>query len=139
MVKKIYFVSLFFLLIFFSFSFAENQNQAQPAKRVYTILDFKDELKLSNEQVEKAKKIIEEFGEKAKPLKEKIVAQDKQIRQLLEKGADLKEIREKIKENFSLRADLLIMDIESGRKIDGLLTPEQLKKWKEIRKQGVKR
>jgi len=137
--KRVCFPFLFFLFIFFSLSFAENQNQTQPTKRVYTILDFKDELKLSKEQVEKIRKIIDEFEKRARPLREKIVAQDREIRELLEREADLKEIKGKVKENFSLRADLLIMDIEAGRKIDGVLTPEQLKKWREIRRQGGKR
>jgi len=137
--KRVCFLFLFFLFIFFSSSFAENQNQTQPQRRVYTILDFKDELKLSKEQVEKIRKIIEDFEKRAKPLREKIVAQDREIRELLEREADLKEIRGKIKENFSLRAELIIMEIEAGRKIDGVLTPEQLKKWREIRRQGGKR
>jgi len=137
--KRVCFSLLFFLFIFFSLSFAENQNQTQPQRRVYTILDFKDELKLSQEQVEKIRKIIDEFEKRAKPLRERVVAQDREIRELLEREADLKEIRGKIKENFSLRADLLIMEIEAGRKIDGVLTPEQLKKWREIRRQGGKR
>jgi len=137
--KRVCFPFLFFLFIFFSLSFAENQNQTQPQRRVYTILDFKDELKLSKEQVEKIRKIIDEFEKRARPLREKIVAQDREIRELLEKEADLKEIRGKIKENFSLRAELIIMEIEAGRKIDGVLTPEQLKKWREIRRQGGKR
>jgi len=110
--KRVCFLFLFFLFIFFSLSFAENQNQTQPQRRVYTILDFKDELKLSKEQVEKIKKIIEDFEKRARPLREKILAQDREIRELLEREADLKEIRGKIKENFSLRAELIIMDIE---------------------------
>lgn len=132
--------SLFFLFIFLPiFISAQQQNQTLPAKKVLTILDFKDELKLSSTQIDKIKEIIDNFEKNAKPLREKITMEDREIRELLDKEADLELIKAKVKEVFSLRADLIIMEIEAGRKIDGLLTSEQLNKWKEIKKKGGKK
>ena len=123
------FIKFFTLFLFFVFIFpcyAEAQRK--------TILDFKDKLSLTEEQVLNIRKIIDDFEAQAKPLREKIVSLDREIRKLLEEGGDIEDIKKKIKEVFSIRADLTIKDIEAGRKIDGVLTPEQLTKWREIRK-----
>jgi len=103
------------------------------------MLDFKDELALKSGQVDKLKVIIYDFEKTAQLLRSKIVSQDREIRKLLEKEAALSEIEPKIKEVFSLRADLVLMEIEAGRKIDRVLTPEQLTKWREIKKKGGKK
>ncbi len=132
--------SLIFLLILLpAISFAQQQGQGPPVKKTAkTILDFKDELKLSSAQINKLTVIIESFKKNVQPLTEKIISKDKQIRGLLNKGGDLTVIKAKVKEDFSMKADLVIMEIEAGRDINGVLTPEQLAKWNEIKK-GVKR
>ena len=130
---------IFSLLVFPAVSFAQ-QGPSPPAKVTRkTMLDFKDELALKSGQVDKLKVIIYDFEKTAQLLRSKIVSQDREIRKLLEKEAALSEIEPKIKEVFSLRADLVLMEIEAGRKIDRVLTPEQLTKWREIKKKGGKK
>ncbi len=130
--KIFYLIFLFFNIfnLFTSLCFGQS-NQTQI--RAKTILDFKGELSLTEDQVQKIRKIIDDFEKEAKPLREKIILLDKEIRELLEKGGDMKVVRKKVKDIFSLRADLVLLEIEAGRKIDNLLTEEQLKKWREIK------
>ena len=104
-----------------------------------TILDFKQELKLTEDQVKSIKKIIDEFETKNRPLLEKLIALDKELKELLEKEGDLGEIKKRIKEIYSLRAEMVINEIEAGRKIDKILNKEQKEKWKQIRSSGIKR
>ncbi|MFH7835453.1 MAG: Spy/CpxP family protein refolding chaperone [Candidatus Aenigmatarchaeota archaeon] len=101
-----------------------------------TILDFKEELKLTKEQEEKIRKIISEFEQKVKGINERAVKVDREIGELLEKDAEMKEIEKKVKELFSLRAEAVIEELKAGRAIDKLLNEEQRKKWREIRKGG---
>jgi Spy/CpxP family protein refolding chaperone len=113
--------------------------QAQPQIQRKTILDFKDELKLTEDQVKSIKKIIDEFEGKNRPLLEKLIALDKELKELLEKEGDLGEIRKRIKEIYSIRADMVINEIETGRKIDKVLNKEQKEKWKQIRRGNIKK
>ena len=132
--------SIFLLLVVFPVvSFAQQTLSLPTDATPKTILDFKDELALKPEQVEKLKKIIDDFEGSAQPLLSKIVSLNKETRELLGKEEDLAKIKPKIKEVFSLRADLVIMEIEAGRKIDKVLTKEQLAKWREIKKKGGKK
>ena len=84
------------------------------------------------------KKIIDEFEGKNRSLLEKFLALDKELKELLEKEGDLGEIRKRIKEIFSIRAEMIFNEIEAGRKIDKVLNKEQKEKWKEIRSSGIK-
>jgi len=88
--------------------------------------------------VKSIKKIIDEFEGKNRSLLEKFLALDKELKELLEKEGDLGEIRKRIKEIFSIRAEMIFNEIEAGRKIDKVLNKEQKEKWKEIRSSGIK-
>jgi len=136
-VKEVVFGIVLFLL-FPALLFAQQNQPAEAKPRLKTVLDFKDELGLKPAQVDKLKVIIGDFEKAAQPLRQKIASQNREIRELLEKGGDLGVVKPKIKDNFSLRADLVIMEIEAGRKVDKELTPEQLSKWRELRKKGGK-
>ena len=104
-----------------------------------TILDFKDELKLNEEQVRSIKKIIDEFEVKNEGLFQKVSVLDKELKELLEKEGELGEIKKKVREIFSLRAEMVFNEIEAGRKIDKLLNEEQKERWKQIRRGNVKK
>ncbi len=103
-----------------------------------TILAFKDQLKLTPRQVKKIKKLLDDMNKKNKEITKEIAKLNKELNELFKKNGDLGEIKRKIKKIYSLLADLRINDIETGRKIDKILTPSQRKKWKEIRIQSLK-
>jgi len=124
-------LSLIISLIF-SDLYAQTQpqpkEQTQPRIQRKTILDFKDELKLSEAQVKSIKTIIDELERKNRPLMDKFLALDKELKELLEKEGDLGEIRKRISEIYSLRAEMVFNEIEAGRKIDKVLNKEQKEK-----------
>lgn len=131
-------ISLLFLIFWVGLVYAQNATEGQvQAIQRKTILDFKEELKLTKEQEEKIGKIIADFEQKVRALNERAVRVDREIGGLLEKGGELKELEKKVKELFSLRADAVIEEIKAGRAIDKLLNEEQRRKWKEIRRGGV--
>jgi hypothetical protein len=74
-----------------------------------------------------------------RPLLEKLITLDKELKELLEKEGDLGEIKKRIKEIYSLRAEMVINEIEAGRKIDKVLNKEQKEKWKQIRRGNIKK
>jgi len=132
------------LLIIFIFIFPLNLFSQQVSQRKSevvrkTILDFKDELKLNEEQVRSIKKIIDEFEVKNEGLFQKVSVLDKELKELLEKEGELSEIRKKIREIFSLRAEMVFNEIEAGRKIDKVLNKEQKERRKQIRRGEIKK
>jgi Spy/CpxP family protein refolding chaperone len=138
-------IAILSLIISLLFSDLYAQTQPQPKEQAHpqiqrkTILDFKDDLKLSEAQVKSIKKIIDEFEGKNRSLLEKFLALDKELKELLEKEGDLGEIRKRIKEIFSIRAEMVINEIEARRKIDKVLNKEQKEKWKQIRRGNIKK
>jgi septal ring factor EnvC (AmiA/AmiB activator) len=135
-------LSLIILLFFFDL-YAQTQPQpqlqSQPQIQRKTILDFKDELKLSEAQVKSIKTIIDELERRNRTLMDKFLTLDKELKELLEKEGDLGEIRKRIREIYSLRADMVFNEIEAGRKIDKVLNKEQKEKWKQIRRGTIKK
>jgi len=132
---------LVFILVFILVIYAYSQEGVKrgSAQGRKTILDFKDELKLNEEQVKSIKKIIDEFEVKNEGLFQKVSVLDKELKELLEKEGELSEIRKKIREIFSLRAEMIFNEIEAGRKIDKVLNKEQKERWKQIRRGNIKK
>jgi len=131
-------ISLFFFDLYAQAQ-PQPQSQAQPQIQRKTILDFKDELKLSEAQVKSIKIIIDEFERKNRTLMDKFLALNKELKELLEKEGDLGEIRNRIKEIYGIRAEMIFNEIEAGRKIDKVLNKEQKEKWKQIRRGNIKK
>jgi Spy/CpxP family protein refolding chaperone len=116
--------------------FAQTKPAAKPVEQRAegnTILDYKEELKLTEVQQEKIKAVMYELGESNKKLYTKATAVDQQLRKLLEEAGEMKDISGKVKESFMIKAQVVITGIEMGRKLEGILTPEQQKQWKDMR------
>jgi len=139
MFKKFKIFLVIFIFLFPLNLFSQQDAQPKPQAGRKTILDFKDELKLNEEQVKSIKKIIDDFEAKNRSLSQKMANLDRELKELLEKEGELKEIRKRIKDIFSLRADMIFNEIEAGRKIDKLLNEEQKERWHQIRRGDIKK
>jgi Spy/CpxP family protein refolding chaperone len=107
--------------------------------RVKTILDYKDELKLTNDQVEKIKAYLFDLERKRGELRRRLTSVNREILDLLRQWAEkqgslnLGKVEKKIREAYQIRADMAIAEIETAEKINEVLTPGQYEKWKKIR------
>ena len=125
------------LAVFLSAPFSLHAQQRRVVRKA--ILDYRDELKLSDEQVEEIKAYLFDLGKKVRELRGKLVLVNREVRALLREGAkrrgslDLDKVKKKIREAFEIRAEMAIAEIETAEKINGVLTPKQFEKWKEIR------
>jgi 3-deoxy-D-arabino-heptulosonate 7-phosphate (DAHP) synthase class II len=118
--------------------------QQAPQQRGKTILDYKDELKLTNVQVEKIKAYLFDLGKELRELRGKLASVNRESRGLLQQGTDkqgnLKLLEVKIREAYQVRANMAIAEIRTAEKINKALTPEQFEKWKKItQERGGKR
>ena len=98
-----------------------------------TILDFKQELKLNEKQVKEIEKFLQEYFKKEKEFVDKIKEKEAKLNQMLDSGSDIKEVKKLAKEIYCLRGELWGEELETAKKIDGVLNDEQKKKWREIR------
>lgn len=131
---------LFLVMVFVAVSvsvFAQGEKE-QKQKINKTIFDYKSDLKLTDEQVRKIKEYIIAFDKDNRVKRAKLTILDADLRTLFEKEADMNQIRPKVKEAYDIQADMRIADIETARKINSVLTPAQLKKWKEIQAAATK-
>lgn len=133
-------ISILFVILFLIVPFTFAQNTQQPKKSAgKTILDYSNKLKLTAKQKEAVKAYLFDLEEKNKQLTEKINSLVLELRILLERNSDMEKIAVKLRKLFSFKAEAAIADIKTGRKIDNLLTPQQVKNWRKMRLKEVQR
>lgn len=102
------------------------------APRIKTIGDYKAELGLKDEQIEQIKGALATFQKDLTARNNALVQARREYAQLINKHADLAEIKAKLKQIGDLEYEIRVLDVETSRKIETILTPGQLKKWREI-------
>jgi hypothetical protein len=105
--------------------------QAQPAQG-QTIFDFKSELNLSDKQEQDIKSILGDLNKNVRLGSAKLTILNSELEELIKNDGDLEQIRKRVKEAFDLQANLKFEDIAATRKINRVLSPEQLKRWRSI-------
>lgn len=125
-------------LILSQLTYAEEQRKITTPQR-QTILDFKVELNLNENQIKDIEKLLSNFKKKEAEFIKEIQKHDRQLKELLQKEGDINEIKKEVREIYKLRGELVAEELETARKIDGVLTAEQKQKWKEIRAGKMKK
>ena len=126
--KRVVFLLLVFLLLCW---FCDAVAQKPVADK--TIFDFRKELNLTDEQVRRIREHISILEREIASLRAKLTISDIELQKLIEKEEDMVQIRLKIRETFNIQAEIRIIDIETVRDIDKVLTPIQLIKWRKIK------
>ena len=108
----------------------EGQQQQQQAGK--TIFDYKAELTLTDDQVKKIKEDLADLDKEVRVFRARLTLLDVDLQKLMEKEGDMTEIKKKVTEAYEIQASIKIADLETARKINGVLKPEQLRKWREI-------
>jgi len=112
--------------------------QQAPQQKGKTILNYKDDLKLTNAQVEKIKACLFDLERELQELRGKLASVNAEISRLLQQGAEkqgnvrLSEVEAKTREAYQIRGNMAVAGIRTAEKINGALTPEQFEKWKKI-------
>ena len=126
------------LLLFPTLVFAQ-QGKLVPARhQLKTVLDYKKDLNLSQNQAERIKSYLFDLEKELRDLRLKLVSDNSEIMQLLQQGGEkqgslkLKDVEAKIKEAYQVRANMAIAEIRTADKINKTLTRKQFEKWKEI-------
>ncbi len=117
-----------------------SNSQASPnngQQNVRMIWDYKTELGLTDEQVAGIKDAITGFQKEVVELRAKFQVVEIDLQNLIQKKADLPTVKAKLQESAAIQVDLRLADIETARKIDDILSPEQAKRWREIQQKEM--
>ena len=133
--RKILITGIILTLVIFNLGIAKEKSNKKVLK---TIFSYKKELNLTDEQIDKLHKILDEFTEQLKRKRLKLRVLNIEFNELIRNRASLDKIKSKLKEIAELEVEIRFLDIKSAREIEEVLTPEQLKKWNKIRKGKVK-
>ena len=125
------FILLFSLLVIYAYSQEGGKRGSAQGRK--TILDFKDELKLNDRQVKEIEKLLQVYFKKEQEMLGKIREKETKLTKMLNSGGDIKEVKKLAREIYCLRGELRAEELETAKKIDGVLSEEQRKRWKEIR------
>lgn len=105
--------------------------QAEPA-RGRTIFDYKRDLNLTDKQEQEIRTILQNLNKDVRLSNARLVIIDSEFEDLMNKESDVDLIRKKLREAADIRIAMRIADIEASRKINRVLSPEQLKRWRAI-------
>jgi hypothetical protein len=106
--------------------------KTSPDRKVRTLVDYKAELSLTDVQ-------IKEIGEALKAFQTTMVEQRKLLTQyegeyskLVSERAPLDQVKQKLRQVTDVNFNLRYADVLTSRKVEGILSADQLTRWREI-------
>ena len=102
------------------------------ANRVRTIFDYKQELNLTDQQEQAIKTVLADLDKDIRVTRAKLTLIDVEVGDLIKNEGDLEKIKKDLKDGADLQVALRLADIVATRKINKVLSSEQLKKWRAI-------
>ena len=115
-------------------AWAQGKATAPQPTSVKTIWDYKTQLGLSSTQVNDMKAALRDFQKQLITLRASLQVSELNLQDLLQKHADLDTVKTQLQKSADIQVDMRIADVETARKIEGVLTPDQLTKWRAIQK-----
>lgn len=107
--------------------------QTDSEKRPKMLWDYQKELEISDNQMAGIKEAITEFEGNLAEMRSKLQTVELDLQDLIDKKADVNLIKKKLSESAILQIEIRLAEILTSRKIDSMLSPTQMKMWKEIR------
>lgn len=108
------------------------QAAAPAATERNTIFDYKAELKLTDQQEQQIRQFLTELSGSLDLQRARITIATHELAELLKKEAPLEQIKKQLEQEAALRAALSYEDISASRRINAVLSAEQLKHWRNI-------
>lgn len=132
MIKRIMSIALI-LLSLSGAAWADGNSPKEPAKKtVKTMLDYKDELGMTDDQVKEVSDALKSFQVTINEQRSALQTEEKEFKELLAANAPLSDIKAKLRQISDTRFNLRYADVLTSRRVSDALKPEQMKKWREI-------
>ncbi|MHB2016254.1 MAG: hypothetical protein ACYCW6_04835 [Candidatus Xenobia bacterium] len=105
---------------------------ASAASQPSSIFDFKDEIGLKPDQVKAIKTEANKLIAYLNSQQGKLQTEQMELVKLIQTKGPMDKIHTHLLAIANMRVDMQMHDIETGRRINKIMTPEQLKKWHAI-------
>ena len=108
-----------------------DQNQQDKVK---TIFSFKNELSITDDQELKLKALLYDEQSFFDTDNNSLKSLGAQLSKMIDDKGDMSAIKDKLEAISKVQVELSYRNIEDSRKIEAILTPDQLAKWRDIQK-----
>ncbi len=109
-----------------------NQPGAEQTKPIKTIFDFKAELKLADKQEKEIRQALADLNRDLQLKRAKLTILSIELEDLVKKEGDLEQIKKNLMDQANLQASMRYDDFAASRKINKVLSVDQLAKWRDI-------
>lgn len=124
-----------------SFSAADTaggkQTQDKTPQKTKTILDFKTELSLSQEQANQIKELLDNLEKRGKDSNARLESTQNKLSELIKNKADLSVVKSKAQEIAEIQTEMPLARIDAARKTSKILSTKQLNMWNKIQKNQI--
>ncbi|MCX5724519.1 MAG: hypothetical protein NTX84_08405 [Nitrospirae bacterium] len=98
----------------------------------HTIFDYKTDLLLTDQQEQEIRQILAGLARELDLQRARLTMATHELAELLKREAPLRQIKQQLELEAALRAALSYEDIAASRRINAILSPEQLSQWRNI-------
>ncbi len=121
------------LLSGFALGPAPAEDKPKPkTTKVKTLIDYKSELGLSDKQVKEIKDTLFAYQNVVTEQRKALSTYEKEYSGLVSERAPLEQIKGKLRQITDTSFNLRFADVQTARKVETVLTADQLKKWRDI-------
>lgn len=135
--KKIFLALTLFLGLSAS-TWAAPAPAASPAtaapQQIKTMWDYQKELGLSDKQISDLKAAVTDLEKSVRSQQERLKPLDAQLNDQISKEASLDQVRVTLQQIAAIQIEIRLADVSTSRKINSILTADQLKKWRDIQR-----
>lgn len=112
-------------------SLAEDQ-PAAAKKPIKTMIDYKDELGLTDTEITQVKEALTSFQSTVKEQRAILQASEKEYRDLMKAAAPLPDIKSKLRQIADARFNLRYADVLTSRRVSDIMGADKMQKWRAI-------
>lgn len=120
------------VLILVALSLLASAQTPQPATKSKTLVDYQSELGLSDRQVADVKRTLDLFKSEIKAYQSQLVETERSLAARVKAGASIEKIKADLRQSSDLHYQLRYLDVVTSRKVEAILSPDQMARWREI-------
>lgn len=102
----------------------------------HTIFDYKPDLLLTDQQEQEIRQILAGLARELDLQRARLTLATHELAELLKREAPLRQIKQQLELEAAIRAALSYEDIAASRRINAILSPEQLSQWRNIQERS---
>lgn len=106
--------------------------QEAGGRKVKTLVDYKAELSLTTEQIKGIGEALKNFQATTTEQRKLLTQYEGEYSKLVSERAPLDQVKQKLRQVTNVNFNLRYADVLTSRKVEGILSTDQLSKWREI-------